>query len=411
MRILHLNTFDALGGAARAAYRLHKQLRAMAIDSMMYVQKKSSDDITVHDSNRTSTRLLNKILPFIDPLPLRFYKKDEKSFWSLNWFPRNLIAKDIHKMDPDIINVHWIGNGFVPVKMLGKLGKPIVWTMHDSWAFTGGCHVPYDCRRYMEQCGYCPQLRSKRENDLSRMNFKRKSRHVNNAEVTVVAPSKWMANNTSQSQTLRGKNILTIKNGIDLGVFKPLDKTHCRKVLNLQPGINYVLFCSGSFTDENKGFRLFFDSVKILRQSRKNVVALMVGSDNPPIGKADGFGYENLGKMSDDYSLALAYSAADITCVPSLYDNLPQAATESMACGTPVAAFNSSGLPDVIDHRINGFLAKPRDPSELASGMSWMLDNLGTLSSNARKKAERDFDVRTQALEYLKLYENIMIMR
>ena len=138
--------------------------------------------------------------------------------------------------------------------MLGRFKKPIVSTMHDSWAFTGGCHLPYDCKRYMEQCGHCPQLRSKRENDLSRINFKSKYKRVNNAEIRIVTPSHWMAKNVSGSKMLGENPLNIIRNGIDLNLFKPLDKTHCREALYLNQGKKYILFCSGNFSDENKGF-------------------------------------------------------------------------------------------------------------------------------------------------------------
>ena len=408
MKVLHLNTFDNIGGAARAAYRLHKQLVAMSIDSVMYVQKKTTDDSKVLDSSFKSTRSFNKIMPLLDSLPLTFYNKDKKSFWSLNWFPRNLVVKDIKRINPDIIHVHWIGAGFISLKMLGRFKKPIVWTMHDSWAFTGGCHLPYDCKRYMEQCGHCPQLRSKRENDLSRINFKSKYKRVNNAEIRIVTPSHWMAKNVSGSKMLGENPLNIIRNGIDLNLFKPLDKTQCRVALNLNQGKTYILFCSGNFSDENKGFNFFLEAMNILGRTCNNIVALLVGSNNPPIRTDISLEYEILGTMSDDYSLAMAYSAADITCVPSLFDNQPQTGTESLACGTPVAAFNSSGLPDVVDHRVNGFLAKLNDAHDLASGMSWMLDNLQMLSINARKKAEQDFDIASQAKEYSMLYKSLV---
>ncbi|AVZ30695.1 glycosyltransferase [Nodularia spumigena] len=162
---LIINTKDINGGAARAAYRLHQGLKKINIDSTMLVGNKTSDDITVLGPNKKLGKGWGKIAPTLDCLPLIAYpKRQNKLIFSLQWLPDKLAAQ-VAKINPDLINLHWVNGGYVRIETLAKFKKPMVWTLHDMWAFTGGCHYSSGCDKYTKFCGACPLLESHRESD------------------------------------------------------------------------------------------------------------------------------------------------------------------------------------------------------------------------------------------------------
>lgn len=172
MKILIVNTSDIDGGAARAAYRLHKALITQGIDSQMLVQSKSSDDYRVVGENHKIRRILNKLRPFLDSIPIRFYKNRTKTLFSSSWLTFSSIVDKINEINPDIVHLHWICNGMIKIEDIARIKAPIVWSLHDMWAFTGGCHYDEECGRYEQECGNCKVLGSNKDNDLSKNVFK-----------------------------------------------------------------------------------------------------------------------------------------------------------------------------------------------------------------------------------------------
>ena len=219
MKILHLNTTDIQGGAARAAYRLNKGLQSINLDSKMLVQKKSSDDNTVFEFDSKLNKVMRILRSKIDSLPLKCYKERKKFTWSVSFVGKNIKNK-INNLSPDIINLHWINDGFLNIRGFKKLNKPIVWTLHDMWAFTGGCHYAFDCEKYKEKCGKCPQLISKKNNDLSRKILKYKFKSWREINLTIATPSKWLARCAKESSLFKHKKIVVIPNGLDINVYK-----------------------------------------------------------------------------------------------------------------------------------------------------------------------------------------------
>ena len=241
MKVLLINTYDSDGGAARASYRILKSIQKQDVFAKMFVQTKRTDDYSIINSSGKIRRLFSMVFGLIDNFQLRFYKQRKLHYWTVGWFPNGTLIENIKKENPDILQLHWISDGFVPVSLLGKIKIPIVWRLSDSWAFTGGCHVPFACLRYWNGCGNCPQLGSDKSNDLSHSTFKRKKKHWEKAEITIVAPSNWMANCAKQSALFSDRNIVMIPPGIDINVFKPIDKSYTRTILNLP--VNKKIIC------------------------------------------------------------------------------------------------------------------------------------------------------------------------
>ena len=414
MRVLCVNKFDLKGGAAIASHRLHKGLIQSGIDSRMLVQQKSTDDRTVLGPKTKFGAGFNLLRKHVDNFPLVIYRNRKKKPFFLQWLPNSLQSK-IDFIDPDIIHLNWICGGYIPINALAKFNKPIVWTFHDMWAFTGGCCYSGECTGYVKHCGKCPQLGSRREKDLSFWGWQRKKCVLEKLNLTIVTPSKWMGDCAAQSSLLKDKTIRVIPNGIDLNRFKPLDQSVCRNILGLPLDKKLVLFGAVDATsDLRKGFHYLSSVFAELKKSslagKTELVVFGAGEpENPP---ELGFKATYLGRLYDEISIALLYSAVDVFIVPSLEDNLPNTVLESMACGTPCVAFTVGGLPDMIDHLENGYLAKALDASDLANGLHYVLNRSDVeydeMRINARQKAVRDYDIQIVSERYKKLYEEII---
>lgn len=413
MKALLLSTSDTRGGAARSTYRLHQGLRRVGVDAQMLVQTKSSDDETVVPPRSRLSKELAKLKPTLNSLPLGFYPQRQRSVFSPQWLPDGLVAH-IQQLAPDIVNLHWIGEGFVQIETIAKLTQPIVWTLHDMWAFTGGCHYSHDCVRYLDQCGACPQLGSNRACDLSRWIWQRKAKAWQRANLTIVTPSNWLAECARSSALLQSVRLEVIPNGIDTEVFRPLDREMARMLLNL-PHDKHLLLAGAvnMATDPRKGVHLLHAAVNCISQTlwRDQVELVIYGASAPKEAIDLGIRTHYLGKLWDDLSIVLALSAADVFVAPSIQDNLPNTVLEAIACGTPCAAFDIGGMPDLIDHEYNGYLARPFDTDDLAKGVIWILEQeerYQKLAHAARKKVEHAFRLDRQAMRYQDLFQQLL---
>jgi glycosyltransferase involved in cell wall biosynthesis len=413
MKVLHLNTSDINGGAARAAYRLHQGLQRIGLTSQMLVQDQVSDDSTVVKPATKLQKGLAKIQPILNILPLLLFSPQrDRVPYSLQWFP-DAIATQIAQIAPDLINLHWISDGYIQIETLAKLNKPIVWTLHDMWPFTGGCHYSQECDRYTKSCGACPQLGSTREWDLSRWVWQRKAKAWRKLNLTIVTPSNWLAQCASASSLFRDFRVEVIPHGLDITTFKPIEQRLAREILNLPPDKQIVLFGAIKATsDQRKGFHLLQPALQFLSQTewQDRLETAIFGASEPMDTPNLGFKSHYLGRLNDDFSLVLAYSAADVMIVPSLQESFGQTAFESLACGTPVVGFNATGLKDIVEHEQNGYLAQPYEVEDLARGIAWVLEDrerYEKLCDRAREKVEQEFTIDLQAQRYLALYLDI----
>lgn len=411
MKILIVNTFDIHGGAARAAYRLHKALLANGADSQMLVQSKSSDDYTVLAEVGKFKRKLDKIRPMLDSLPVRFYKSKTKTPFSHAGLPFSGIVEKINKINPDIVHLHWVCAGMMSVGDISRIKAPIVWSLHDMWAFTGGCHYDEECGGYKESCGNCKVLGSSQENDLSRKVWQRKQKAFDQKQdMTIVGLSKWLTECSQKSMLLKDKKHVNLPNPIDTIAFKPFDKQKARELWNLPQDKKLVLFGAMSATsDPRKGFKEFSGALQKM-ENNEGIEFVVFGSSKPLAAPDFGFKTHYLGHLNDDVSLVTLYNAVDVMVVPSLQENLSNAIMESLACGTPVVGFDIGGNCDMIEDKTNGYLVKPFDTDDLASGIEWVLNtsNYDELCKNAREKVMREFDSVVVAKKYIELYKEIL---
>jgi glycosyltransferase involved in cell wall biosynthesis len=410
MKPLLLSTNDIEGGAARAAYRLHQSLQAIDIPSRMLVQNKRSSSASVIAQKSA----VGKVAERLNDLPLRFYPQRLRSHFSAQWFPDPIAAK-VARLNPDLLSVHWICNGYLQIETLAKLKKPLVWTLHDMWAFTGGCHYVQGCDRYTANCGACPQLKSNQNWDASRWIWQRKAATYQNLDLTLVSPSHWLADCAQKSALLQDFRIEVIPHGLDLEVFKPIETQVARRLLNLPQDKQLVLFGAGSnaVDDPRKGLQLLQAALKHLSQTEggDRFELVIFGTSAPETSLDLGFRANYLGRFYDDIALSLIYAAADVMVVPSVEEAFGQTASEALACGTPVAAFGATGLKDIVDHQLNGYLAQPFAVDDLAQGIAWILadrDRHHQLRERSREKAEKEYSLKLQAERYAALFTDVL---
>jgi glycosyltransferase involved in cell wall biosynthesis len=409
MKIVLVNTADINGGAARAAYRLHGTLLNAGVDSQMLVQAKTSDDYTVIAHGTKIQKYLAKLRPTLDSMPIKFYKNRTKTLFSPAWLPSLGLAERINALNPDVVHLHWVNGGMLRIEELAKIKAPIVWSLHDMWAFTGGCHYDENCEGYKQHCGHCKVLASLKENDLSRRIYNRKSKVFESIEsLTVIGLSQWMAKCAKESGLFSSKRVECLPNPIDTDVFSPFDKLQARALLNLPTNKKLILFgAMGATSDPRKGFNELTDALSLLE--RDDVELVVFGSNRPK--ESQGFKHKAhyLGHLHDDATLRVLYSAADVVVVPSLQENLSNAIMESLACAIPVVGFDVGGNSDLVDHQINGYLAKPLDTNDLANGIDWVLNskNYDQLCEKAREKVVTTFATRLVVKKYIELYQQV----
>jgi glycosyltransferase involved in cell wall biosynthesis len=399
-----------VGGAARATQRLHLALLKNGIDSLMLVQRKTSDISKVIGPISTIKKGLSILRPILDRALLNLYKERSSSLFSPSWLPFSGIVNEINKINPDIVHLHWICSGMLRVEDLRKIKAPIVWSLHDDWAFTGGCHIKFDCLKYRSNCGSCPNLGSNRDMDLSRKIWNRKNRVYNDLHnLTIIGLSNWILDCANNSSLLSGKSSLTLPNMIDTERFKPFEPKYARSLWNLSPNKKLILFGALSATsDRNKGYSLLIKALSTIKS--KNVECVVFGSAPPQDPEDIDFNIHYLGNLFDDVSLVTIYSAVDVMVVPSLQENLSNTIMESMACSTPVVCFETGGNSDMVSHKINGYLASPFSSKELANGIDWVLMNKSKhqLRKKAREQVIENYSEADVVKKYITLYQKIL---
>lgn len=412
MKILIVNTSDGNGGAARAAYRLHRSLIKKNIDSQMLVQRKSSDDYSVigPETKIQKAMLAMKIRSKLDQYPVKLYKNRTKTIFSPAWVPLSSTVDKINELSPDIVHLHFINAGMLRIEDMENINAPVVMSLHDMWAFTGGCHYNEECEGYKKSCGTCKVLGSNKVNDLSRKIFIRKQNIFLKMEnMTIIGLSHWLESCAKESTLFKDKAVVHLPNPIDVDTFRPINKEVSRELWNLPKNKKLVLFgAMGATSDPRKGFIKLSEALHRLED--KNIEFVVFGSSEPK--EAQNFGYKThyLGQLTDEVSLVTLYNAVDVMVVPSIQENLSNAIMESLACATPVVGFNIGGNSDMIEHKKNGYLVDPYDISDLTNGIEWILNalNYNELCQYARDKVLQEFDSVVVSKKYIKLYKEIL---
>lgn len=292
-------------------------------------------------------------------------------YWSLNLF-NYPIAAAINSFAADIVHLNWVGDNFLPIGEVAKINAPIVWTLHDMWPFTGGCHTAYDCANYQSGCGNCPQLVNSSPHDISARVNRKKRRAWSNLPMTIVCPSRWLADCARSSAVFKGNAVDVIGYTFDPAVFKPIDQALARRAFNLPADKRLILFGAiGGTADPHKGFRFLQEALGGMLPDSNVDLVTFGGEREVDLGLS--LPCHQVGVLQDEISLCLLYSACDVYVLPSLQENLPNTVIEALACGTPCVTFAGSGANDLVRHEQNGYLARLRDSDDLLAGINWAL--------------------------------------
>lgn len=402
--VLHLSARDRQGGAARATYRLHRGLREIDVDSEMLVQKKVTENPSIHGYEGTFGAVYDVVRRKLDALPVLRYRDRDQSLYSPAWLPdrRRSVIKSIN---PDLIHLHWIAGGFIQPKTISTFEAPIVWTLHDMWPFTGGCHYAKSCEKYTDSCGSCPHLASNSPEDLSRSVWSRKETAWKDITFTIVTPSRWLANCAEDSSLFSDVNVEVIPNGLDVDSFSPRSSSNVKSRLNISEESRIICF-GADWSTPRKGTDLLYDALGKIEASSDSVHLVVFGHSDSRNSSRTDIPSTHTGYVEEN-ALREIYAAADLMVVPSRQEAFGQTASEALASGTPVVAFNATGLRDIVRHKETGYLAEPFNPRDLANGIDWVLGDSERrirLSENAREDAVNRFSLQTVCAQYRELY-------
>jgi glycosyltransferase involved in cell wall biosynthesis len=416
MKILHLSTHDNFGGAARATNRIHKALELVGIESKMRVVNKFTSDKNV--SNWYSKTILKKIRYELYQRWLikvkRIWHHENKEMHSFGTYGIGIID-EVNSSDADVVHLHWISD-MLSIEDIGKIRKPIVWTMHDMWAFCGAEHYALEDEKLRFVNGYLQDNRANTETgpDFNRKTWMLKKKNWSKQNFSIVSTSKWLYHCAKESVLFYKSNHYLVPYPLDSNtIWYPINKKIARTVLNLPQDSHLILMgADGGIGNPRKGGDLLKEAIIYLdRFSNLPVELIIFGQSNPDNPSEWPKNVHWLGAVTDDRVLALAYSASDVMVVPSRQEAFGQTASESLACGTPVVAFDIGGLSDIVLHKENGWLSKPFDTRDMAQGIQWILEDSQRhhkLAIKARESVIDRYDPTKIALMYKEVYESAL---
>lgn len=416
MNVLHVNTYDTSGGAAVAMYRLHGELRRLGHQSQLLVGHQTTPGPDIDYISRQARHFRTMSDKVLDRIGILLEGKLGVDIWAYrnSWHISQISAF----RNADVVNLHNIHGDYFNFRALPEMGrhKPIVWTLHDMWAMTGHCAYVYDCERWRTGCYACPLLKEPGRKivepppmpiDRTRSIWRAKRDVYQQMQLHIITPSQWLASLVRESILSSAVSVQCIPNGIDLDVFRPMDREIARQVLDLPVDSRIIFFSAHGVMHGRKGFLYFLRALESLQEPR-SIWLLVSGGKVELDEQATRFKVRQLGSLRDEHLQRLAFTAADVFVFPTLADNQPLVLLEALACGTPVISFDVDGIPEIIRHMETGYLARYKDVNDLSQGIQMLLKNddlRRRMRLRCRKMAEKEYSLELQARRYVALYE------
>ena len=399
MRILHVVGGSSINGAFQGAKILHNSLINLKIESKIlndaYFEKKKFEDYNIiFFPNNFISKTLNRFFILFEKILKSFYLHSPRETFTIG-----LLGFDLTKLDgyeeADLIHIHWLNQGFISLKSLSKIKKPVVWTMRDMWAFTGGSHYTMDFENYEK---------TRASNYLKQLKKKYYKKHFQ-----FVAVSEWLKKRAKNSSVLNEFNIIKIDNNIDINKFRLISKVDAKNMLNISTQKQIILYGAQNPQSKRKGWDIFLETLKKINLA--NYYLLIFGkfwSENTL--KQIGIEYQSLGYIKDTNYLNAVYSSADFFVASSIEDAWPKTFAEAMCCGTPVVCFNNTSISEIIDHKINGFIVNDFDSKLLKEGIDWLSEEIkkGKIDREVVRAKVSQFNGDLIAKKYLALYRNLL---
>lgn len=405
INVLHISSSNDSGGAARAAHRIHISQHNSGMDSRFLVDRTSLGGTGVFTPRQTIARALRSFLsPLVTALVATFQRPINPVLHSAAVFS-SVSTKQINSQPADIVNLHSINGGMLSILAISRIKKPVIWTLHDTWAFSGAEHYDAGIERWRDRYSRKSRPPQDRGLDVNRLSWILKSLLWRKG-FGIVAPSEWMRDCVMSSSLMANWSVRVIPYPIDSKMWRPIQKEMAREVLGLSTENPMVLFGAiGGTKDPRKGFDLFQSSIPAILERIPGVQFLVFG-DKPAREEFANLPVTFMGALHDDLTLRLAYSAADVFVITSRQDNLPNTGIEAQACGTPVVAFEVGGLPDVVEHLSTGYLAKPFDLEDLAAGVDWAFSEVqaGKIGPRCRERVKTVFSEERVSEMYSEFY-------
>ena len=410
MRVLIVNTSERTGGAAVAANRLMEALNNNGVKAKMLVRDKETNELTVAALPPSWRQTWNFLWErFVIWLHLHLRREHLFEIDIAN------SGTDITQLpefrEADVIHLHWVNQGMLSLRGIRRIlesGKPVVWTMHDIWPATAICHYVRDCNRFHTQCDACPLLPG---GSLATTVWRKKQQMLSGQHVTYVACSQWLADEARQSALLHDQTVVSIPNAIDTRLFCPQDQRKARAACGLPAEGRIILFVSQRVTDPRKGVRYLVEAIRLLAERHPDVASqtaiAILGGHAEEVASQLALPVYPLGYVSAPQRIVQVYNAADIFVLPSLEDNLPNTVMEAMACGVPCVGFRVGGIPEMIGHRVTGYVAEPRDAADLTAGIVYALDEqqAPALRKACLQKVAHSYSQQSVAKRYREVYE------
>ncbi len=411
MKVALISTYLEQGGAAIACYRLFQALKNNNVDAKLVVARANNSF-----QNKNIKVVLNSKLKLsfnttkfaFEKLSIKWTVSERENLFRFSTMQYGCSISNLPEiLDADIIHLHWINNGFISMNELEKLvllNKPIVWTMHDMFPFTGGCHHSRHCENFQTSCHECFYLKPNKNNASKILDRKRKIYR----NIHAVACSKWLKKRAEKSRGLFD-SIQDIPNSLNPLIFKENNRQTIRENLSFNNDSKVILFVAAHITDKRKGIGLLIDALKILKDNTdyKNLCLLIVGEvRDDKIFEVLDMPILRAGYVTLESEMIKFYTAADVFVTPSLEENLPNTIMESMACSTPCVGFKVGGIPEMIDHKVNGFVANADNSKSLADGLDWVLNR--DLRALARAKVELKYEEKHVVNQYRTLYQKLL---
>tara|TARA_B100001741_G_C16547319_1_gene597468 strand:+ start:1249 stop:2451 length:1203 start_codon:yes stop_codon:yes gene_type:complete len=396
IKVLHVVGGPLKYGASYGANILHKALLEFDVRSKLLNDNpiQNNDKNIIFINNDFFTKLINKIFIYSEKILKLIYINRPSETFTLGFFGFDITKLKEYK-EADIIHIHWFNQGFVKLKYLSKINKPLIWTMRDMWAFTGGPHYIMGFENY-ERSFISKIIRKRKKNNYNK-NF-----HF-------VAVSNWLKNEAKKSDVLKDYNITKIDNNIEFNKFSNFNKLEAKKKLNILTDKKILLYGAQNPQSKRKGWDIFVQTLKKLDKSK---YFLLIFGNFWSQKTLDGIGieYKSLGYINSTEKLNFVYSSSDLFIATSIQDAWPKTFAEAMSCGTPVICFNNTSISEIVDHKMNGYIVNNFSSEELKKGIDWIFRDESTklnFGQNARNKAQ-EFDSKKVAKKYIDLYKKVL---
>lgn len=398
IKVLHIVGGKLTNGAVKGAKILHDALIENNIDSKFINDTpsnlKNKDGNIILINNTIFKKIFYFFCVNIEKILKTIFLPSPRETFTLSFFGIDVTKLQEYK-EADIIHIHWLSQGFINLNSISKINKPVVWTLRDMWAFTGGSHYIMDFEKY--------------EKSLISRNIKKFKKKKYKKNFYFVAISDWLKNKAQESDILREFNVKRIYNNIDINKFNKISKDECKSLLNISTDKQIILYGANNPQSKRKGWNIFVETLKKLDKS-KYYLLIFGNFWSQKVLEKIGIEYKSLGFIEDFKKLNAAYSLSDLFVASSIEDGWPKTFAEAMYCETPVVCFANTSISEIVDHQINGFIVDKFDPEKLKEGIDWLAkegkkDNLK--GENAKLKI-REFGANEIAKKYIKFYEKIL---